>query len=152
MIHFIDCIFVATDLDDNADLRYALTYPSQAEDDRIFAIDQNSGDIVLQAPLINRVGKTYQMGVEATDKRGSRDGLTGSVQLEVFVLDHNYQLTMVLSNGVERVTQDLSNITRALSSVMGLEVGAHHVEQHRGGTGLGGDDAESSKSESGTHT
>ena len=97
------------------------------------------------------MGKTYQMGVEATDKRGSRDGLTGSVQLEVFVLDHNYQLTMVLSNGVERVTQDLSNITRALSSVMGLEVGAHHVEQHRGGTGLGGEDADSSKSESGKY-
>ena len=70
-------------------------------------------------------------------------------RIQLLTRPDNNQLTMVLSNGVERVTQDLSNITRALSSVMGLEVGAHHVEQHRGGTGLGGDDAESSKSEFG---
>ena len=49
--------------------------------------------------------QTFRLGVEATDRQGSRDGLTGSIQLEIYVLDNSYQLTMVLSNGVERVTQ-----------------------------------------------
>jgi hypothetical protein len=62
------------------------------------------------------------MIVEATDSAGSviqsnQDtqvdvGLTGTIQLVVYVLDTNYQLTMVLSSGVAEVTRDLLNITR----------------------------------------
>ena len=62
------------------------------------------------------------MIVEATDSAGSvvqsnqesqvNVGLTGTIQLVVYVLDTNYQLTMVLSSGVAEVTRDLLNITR----------------------------------------
>jgi len=122
-----------SDLGDNADLRYKLVYPSSGNTAKqIFAIDEISGDIVLRSPLINQVGKTFRLGVEAKDNKGSLDGLTGSIQLIIYVLDNSYQLTMVLSNGVDTVTQDLDNITRTLSSIMGYNIGVHHVEQHRG--------------------
>ena len=63
------------------------------------------------------------MVVEATDSAGGMEknnqnlnfqngGLTGTIQLVVYVLDSNYQLTMVLSSGVAEVTRDLLNITR----------------------------------------
>ena len=59
------------------------------------------------------------MIVEAEDSFGGKrngnqenTGLIGTIQLVVYVLDTNYQLTMVLSNGVAEVTRDLLNITR----------------------------------------
>ena len=45
-----------SDLGENADLRYAIT-PTDDEDETVFHIDETSGDIVLLAPLINRVGQ-----------------------------------------------------------------------------------------------
>lgn len=78
--------------------------------------------MTLRAPLVNQAGRTFRMIVEATDSAGSviqsnQDtqvdvGLTGTIQLVVYVLDTNYQLTMVLSSGVAEVTRDLLNITR----------------------------------------
>ena len=124
-----------SDLGDNADLRYSLSSPHATS---VFDINAVSGDIVLNRPLINQVGKTFRLTVEARDRKG--EGLTGSIQLVVYVLDSRYQLTMVLSNGVHDVTQDLANITRSLSSLMGYSVGAHHVEEHRNGGS--GDDEE----------
>ena len=83
---------------------------------------QVSGDVTLRAPLVNQAGRTFRMMVEATDSAGSvqnqgqntnqEQGLTGTIQLVVYVLDSNYQLTMVLSSGVAEVTRDLLNITR----------------------------------------
>ena len=76
----------------------------------------------MRAPLVNQAGRTFRMIVEATDSAGSvvqsnqesqvNVGLTGTIQLVVYVLDTNYQLTMVLSSGVAEVTRDLLNITR----------------------------------------
>ena len=80
-----------------------------------------SGDVTLVAPLVNQAGKIFRMIVEATDSAGNVNkdthgvenvGLTGTIQLVVYVLDSNYQLTMVLSSGVDEVTRDLLNITR----------------------------------------
>ena len=71
--------------------------------------------------MVNQAGRTFRMVVEATDTAGgtAKDaqtpdqvGLTGTIQLVVYVLDSNYQLTMVLSSGVGEVTRDLLNITR----------------------------------------
>ena len=73
------------------------------------------------APLVNQAGRTFRMIVEATDsaanvvqsnQESQVVGLTGTIQLVVYVLDTNYQLTMVLSSGVAEVTRDLLNITR----------------------------------------
>ena len=46
-----------SDLGENADLRYAITPTDDDEDETVFHIDETSGDIVLLAPLINRVGQ-----------------------------------------------------------------------------------------------
>ena len=77
----------------------------------------------MRSPLVNQAGRTFRMIVEAEDSVGGKGnnyqngnqenhGLIGTIQLVVYVLDTNYQLTMVLSNGVAEVTRDLLNITR----------------------------------------
>ena len=130
-----------SDLGINADLRYKLIVPDGADsnDRNIFTINDMSGDVTLKAPLVNQAGRTFRMVVEATDSAGGkgRDAqnpdsnvLTGTIQLVVYVLDSNYQLTMVLSSGVGEVTRDLLNITRALTSLTGYSIGTHNVEEH----------------------
>ena len=132
-----------SDLGINAELRYKLIVPENngatSNDRNIFAINEISGDVTLRAPLVNQAGKTFRMIVEATDSAGGKAkdvqnsdsrGLTGTIQLVVYVLDSNYQLTMVLSSGVGEVTRDLLNITRALTSLTGYSIGTHNVEEH----------------------
>ena len=130
-----------SDLGANGELRYRLVVADSANEDReIFTINEISGDVTLRAPLVNQAGRTFRMIVEATDSGGldkeSPDaslrnvGLTGTIQLVVYVLDSNYQLTMVLSSGVAEVTRDLLNITRALTSLTGYSIGTHNIEEH----------------------